>query len=326
MTAPWPSYQELTQRRDAPPGSSWGLFGADDDVGTVNFIDADAVRRGAACVRSGKRFRLDHDLGAFQPQLARTRRNPTHHIFSSNPNHRDDYIAPLYLQATSQIDGLRHVRHPEFGFYNGIPDEDVVVGNGRGGINRWADVAICTRGVLLDVAARAEREGWPLDHQRGDPITVPMLSQTATAQGVTFQPGDALLIRTGWETHYFSSPPRDPDVEPDEPRNAGLDQSYAMAEFLWDNRLSLVAADNIALERLPVPPDSPFRIGDGTFQDGMLHRVIIPLLGFAVGELWALDALASDCRSDGVYDFLLTATPLKLIGGVGSPANAIAVK
>lgn len=32
------------------------------------------------------------------------------------------------------------------------------------------------------------------------------------------------------------------------------------------------------------------------------------------------------CAADGKYEFLLTAKPLNLVGGVGSPANAMAVK
>ncbi len=43
-------------------------------------------------------------------------------------------------------------------------------------------------------------------------------------------------------------------------------------------------------------------------------------------ELTGLDELAAACAADGRYGFLLTAKPLNLIGGVGSPANALAVK
>ena len=39
-----------------------------------------------------------------------------------------------------------------------------------------------------------------------------------------------------------------------------------------------------------------------------------------------LDELAADCAADGRYEFLLTAKPLNLTGGVGSPPNAIAIK
>jgi hypothetical protein len=45
-----------------------------------------------------------------------------------------------------------------------------------------------------------------------------------------------------------------------------------------------------------------------------------------LGELWHLDALAEDCATDGVYEFMVTSAPLNLTGGVGSPPNALAIK
>jgi kynurenine formamidase len=57
-----------------------------------------------------------------------------------------------------------------------------------------------------------------------------------------------------------------------------------------------------------------------------LHRVLIGLLGFAIGELWNLEDLAQDCATDGVYEFLLASAPLNVTGGIGSPANALAIK
>ncbi|MBX6751563.1 MAG: cyclase family protein, partial [Micromonosporaceae bacterium] len=47
---------------------------------------------------------------------------------------------------------------------------------------------------------------------------------------------------------------------------------------------------------------------------------------FALGEMWALHELADDCAADGVYEFMVTAKPLNLVGGVGSTANAMAIK
>jgi hypothetical protein len=59
--------------------------------------------------------------------------------------------------------------------------------------------------------------------------------------------------------------------------------------------------------------------------DGFLHYRLIPLLGMAVGELFALDALAEHCARTGVYERLLVAAPIQKVGGVGSPANAVAL-
>jgi len=52
----------------------------------------------------------------------------------------------------------------------------------------------------------------------------------------------------------------------------------------------------------------------------------IPMLGMAVGEMFALDALAADCAADGVYEFQLVASPLKVVGAVGAPVSPIAIK
>jgi hypothetical protein len=88
----------------------------------------------------------------------------------------------------------------------------------------------------------------------------------------------------------------------------------------------------IGLESLPVDPDSGFVIPDeppppsGGSYNGMLHRQLIALLGMVIGELWKLDELAEDCAADGVYEFMLAARPLNVIGGVGSPPNALAIK
>jgi len=40
-------------------------------------------------------------------------------LFSNNPLHFDDWLDSFYLQATSQIDGLRHIGYPGLGFYGG---------------------------------------------------------------------------------------------------------------------------------------------------------------------------------------------------------------
>ena len=53
---------------------------------------------------------------------------------------------------------------------------------------------------------------------------------------------------------------------------------------------------------------------------------MIPTMGLLVGEMFDLDALAADCASDGVYEFLFVAPPLPITGAVGSPVNPQAIK
>jgi hypothetical protein len=42
--------------------------------------------------------------------------------------------------------------------------------------------------------------------------------------------------------------------------------------------------------------------------------------------MFDLEALAHDCATDGVYEFLLVAAPLPVTGAVGAPAVPIALK
>ena len=41
---------------------NWGRWGRDDQLGTLNFVDDEARRRAAACVRSGRAFALGLEL------------------------------------------------------------------------------------------------------------------------------------------------------------------------------------------------------------------------------------------------------------------------
>jgi hypothetical protein len=59
---------------------------------------------------------------------------------------------------------------------------------------------------------------------------------------------------------------------------------------------------------------------------GFLHRMLIGQFGLAVGELWWLDDLARACRGDGRFEVFLTAAPTNVTGGIGSSANALAIK
>lgn len=324
-----PRYEELRHRTDAPPGSSWHLFGPGDQLGTLNFLTEQSALDGAALVNRGRTFNLDYPLNTFVPSLAGTRPATEHHIFSNNPNHRDDWLDSFYLQSTSQVDGLRHIRHPRHGFYGGVPDERVAVGEPALGIQLLAEKGLVGRGILLDAVRYFDHLGEPLapDAPRG--ITPAELDAMAAHAGVEVRPGDILLLRTGFAEHWLSSTP---DQRAKRTGGPGLHQSEEMLAWLWDHRISLAAADNGGLEAFPVDPASGWVDPDepppprGPSHNGMLHRPLIALLGLIIGELWKLDELAEDCAADGVCEFLLTAKPLNLVGGVGSPPNALAVK
>ncbi|MFG6280462.1 cyclase family protein [Microbacterium sp. 5K110] len=321
---PRPAYDDL------PDGTSWAHFGPEDELGTTNFLSPDRAAAAAQLVRTGRWFGLDYPIDAFEPYPTGTRRPIEHHVFSNNEFHRDDWVDSFYLQSSSQLDALRHIGQPGRGFYGGLAPEHNTGDSTALGIHTYADAGIVGRGVLLDVPRYFAAEGRSYSSDSTIALDAPLLDEIARSQGVTFAGGDLLLLRTGWAETYLAKSPAQRATAPWR-LSPGLAQKRSVLRWLWDNEIALVAADNLAVEADPVI-ESDFRSADdrpperGVDHAGMLHRPLIALLGMAMGELWRLDELAADCAADGRYEFLLTVKPLHLVGGVGSPPNAIAIK
>ncbi|TDL33407.1 cyclase family protein [Arthrobacter nitrophenolicus] len=332
-----PEYNDLLARTDAPAGSSWGVFGAQDDLGTLNFLTPQCRIRAAGLVRNGKAYSLDLPLDAFPRPLISHRGSLQHTVFGLNEFHRDDRIDNLFPQATSQIDGLRHFGHPDHGFYNGADPAKLVSGDPTLGIQRYAEHGVAGRGLLLDVGRYLEQVGDPIDFSKARSIPARVLDETARHQGVEVEPGDLLLLRFGWLGNRLGQIRKDAgtgaDSFSDMPLvSVGLEQSHDTAAWLWNHRVALAAADNVALEvwpaaasQLSVHADTKGKLAPSS-HTGMLHRILIPMLGLAIGELWQLDELAEACHADGRYDCMVVAAPLRLPGGVGSPSNAVAIR
>jgi kynurenine formamidase len=310
-----PSYAELPVREGAPPGSAWGVFGEDDELGCVNLMTPAKAVEAARLVRTGRSFPLNWEFELPRPALFR--RGNLRHTITGQGFGRDDVIDNFYPQASSQWDGLTHVGHPQHGFYNGVQEDQITGQPGtRNGLEQVARRGMVTRGVLLDVGRHLRSAGYaPNEAYR---LSVQELEAVRKAEGVEVRPGDVLLLRTGWTAWYLGADPqtRLAISSPQVLRAAGLAATDDMAAYLWDLHVGAVASDNPSLEAWPPTPET----------GGFLHQRVIGLLGIMIGELWYLEELAADCAADGVYDFLFTSAPLNVLGGVGSPPNAIAVK
>lgn len=160
---------------------------------------------------------------------------------------------------------------------------------------------IVTRGVLLDfVAVAGGAEGFVPGEVR---LNADHVRAALSRQEVAIEPGDAVLIYTGYERRRASLGGAFPDVV------AGLDGSTVP---LWEQfDILALAADNSAVEATPA---------DFSIHIGLLRDRGIPL-----GELWALEALATACRARGQWDFTLASVPLNIPTAFGSTANAIAI-
>jgi hypothetical protein len=315
-----PEYAHLPAAAGSSARSSWGLWGPDDVFGTLNLLDEARVRAGAAEVVQGAVFPLNLELELPDPPLS-GRPSFVHRVEPvAGGLGNDDEYDRFNPQASSQLDGFAHVRHPRLGYYNGLPLE-------RHGMQHWARRGVCGRGVLVDVARWRESVGRPLRHGETDPVTVEDLTATLEAQASVVEPGDVLLVRTGFVTWYRGLSAGERAAFSADLKMPGLAQGPAMAELLWNLHPSLVAADNMALEAWP-----PLAQIDRLMQEpedaeqSFLHVALIPLLGVPVGELWDLDALAEHCATDRRWSCQVTLAPMNKVAGIASMANATAVK
>ncbi|MGA7872658.1 MAG: cyclase family protein [Candidatus Binatus sp.] len=314
-----PSYDDLPVRQGAPAGAAWGVFGDDDEVGTINLLTPERVLAAASSIRSGKVFALNLPINIPDPPLF-TRGKHTHtvKIFPTAEFVLDDYLDNFYPQASSQWDALAHVKHPMYGAYNGIPDKEITGRGGmRLGIDNLARRGIAGRGVLADVARYYERVGKSIDFTKAESIPLADVQATLEDEDVALRAGDILLIRIGWTKFYLSASEEIKAELAKETVVPGIEGSERTARWLWDNHLAAVASDSPALEALPKPAGEEMEF---------LHFHMLAFFGMPIGEMWNLEGLAEDCAADGRYDFFLTSAPLNVPGGVGSPPNALAIK
>ena len=303
--------------------SNWGRWGADDVLGTLNFLDDAKRREGAGLIRRGVSFSLAQSFDMNGPQKGwRRRTNPVHTMLDTGTDAErgsqgfphglggaDDVIF-MPLQASTQWDGLGHI-FDHGNAWNGRRAGDVVTSDGDlvTGI-QTATGRMSGRGVLLDVGRAI---GQNVELPDGFAITTEHLEATIAAQGTSsvVGRGDLVLVRTGrlararregWGDYAGGASP-------------GL--SFTTADWLHSTEIAAVATDTWGFEVRPNEFENAFQ---------PLHQVAIPHIGLFIGELWDLDALAADCAADGVYEFWLSAEPLPVTGAVGAPVAPVAVK
>lgn len=317
-----PAFVELPIRPDLPPHSAWGVFGDDDQIGTLNLLTPERIAAAAQLVQRGEVFALNWALELpdpplfNRPALQHTIRKRRHNVF-------DDVYDNFNTQSSSQWDGLTHFGHMEHGFYNGVTAEQITgVADTRNGIEHWARRGIAGRGVLVDFARFAAAHSLAFKPGERWPITAEQIQAAADWQGVRFETGDILLLRTGWIEWYhgLTLEQRTALAQPGAFAACGIEQSEASLRFLWNNHFAAIASDNPAFEAYPPPPNA-----DGTPGE-MLHSTIIGLWGMPIGEMFNLDALAMACVADGRFEMFFTSAPLNKLGGVASPPNALAIR
>jgi kynurenine formamidase len=285
---------------------NWNRWGPDDEEGALNLIDSEVVLLAARLVQRGRVVVLSQELGPGTPTPPH-RRPPARFMDRDGGDYLAGAKAPggfCFAEDTIQfathsgthLDALSHVWR-EGSLYNGHPSSSIRSNRGaqRCGVEKLRPIV--TRGVMLDLE---ETVGVLAS---GQEIMPSDLEAACSKAAIEINPGDAVLIRTGWWEHNRGDPTRYWSGEP----GIGL----AAAEWLGAHDVSLVGSDNFAVEAIPFPTSEVFAA----------HLTLIREFGVPLLEGLDLQQL----REERCSTFLFVAAPLRLVGSTGSPVAPLAV-
>jgi kynurenine formamidase len=291
-----------------PPAESQrcpSKWGAGDERGSANHMKAESVLRATRLIRTGEVIELGHVLSSSMPFVGtrrfdvhtkRTFMNPASNRRGSN----EEILISEMGQVGTQLDGFAH-QTIEDKVYNCFKVDEI---SSRGGFTKLGIEkvgAFIARGVLIDVAGLKGVDILPDTYE----ITVQDLEQALQRQSLKLQPGDAVIIHTGWGKLWGKDNARYGKSCP------GI--GVKAAEWLVKQDPMIIGADNWPLEVLPNPD---------TQLSAPVHQILLVINGIHMLENMKLDELAAK----RVHEFAFMMQPLKMQGFSGSTAAPIAVR
>ena len=276
-------------------------WGADDELGTLNYI-TDAKRRAAAAlVKHGRSVSIGRDLSTVADRL---NADPLRHrmLFdaTSPVSALDSFEMATHGFAITHLDAITHVFW-EGNTYNGRRSDELLRPDGlRSGSVYAQRNGIVTRGVLLDVTAV---RGVPF-LTPGEAVTAEDLTAAERLSGTEVTSGDAVFVHVGLERREAEQGTEDPSVR------AGLDASCL--PWLHEREVAVYSGD--CVDQIPFPSKAvPLP----------LHQIGLVAMGLVLLDCPRLAELVGVCAELGTPEFLLTAAPLRIPGGTGSPVNPL---
>ena len=343
--------------KNRPAGSTWGDFGPDDQLGRLNLLTPERVKRAAAEIQTGKTFclsiPLDYPGGnsvnprRFPPVLKPTLRDgkpffnlPIERVDAQNTDVICDDAAVIFLQYSTQWDSFAHVGAwfdangdgvEEKVYYNGYRADTDVCGPkrydalNRGGMDHDCGDHVGAKELGIQNFAVQGMQGRGvlvnLRKHCGDQRTgvgYDQLMRIIEAGKVIVEEGDILLLYTGW-TDLIMGMNKQPDMAVLDHACACLDgRDDKLLQWITDSGIAALCADNYAVEQLPAYPREGRRPGLP------LHQHCLFKLGVPLGEIMWLKDLAEWLDANGRSRFFFTGPPLRLPGAVGSPMTPIA--
>ena len=280
--------------------NNWGRWGADDERGTMNLITEEKTREAATLVRRGITVSLAHN-----PMADEAVDNPDaafNHTMSQSLR-SDTYEFTYHGYGVSHIDSLCHFLWNDRLYNDILPSESTPDGCGKLGIHNLK-TGIVTRGILLDIARLKDVPYLEPE----TPIYVEDIEAWEQEAGVTVSPGDVIFVRTGrWA--------RRAEVGPWQISNSSAGLHASVLPWIKDRGVAFVGSD-AATDVMP-------SMVEGIRQP--VHTMLIAGFGTNIFDNMDLEALADRAAQENRWEFMITAGPIPVEGGTGSPLNPIAI-
>jgi len=301
----WSSAQAQTWTVPTEAQRCPSKWGAGDERGSGNHMKPASVLRATQLIKTGEVIEIAHVLNDKMPFFG-TRRLDVHikrtfmNDFSNRRGSNEEIVISEIGQVGTQFDGFAHQTH-EDSHYNCFKTGAIST---RGGFTKLGIEKVgtlMTRGVLIDVAGLKGVDTLPDTYE----ITVKDLQDALARQRITLQPGDAVIINTGWGRLYGKENARYVKSCP------GI--GVAAAEWLAKQDPMLIGADNWPVEVAP-NPDPKLSLP--------VHQLALVVNGLHLLENLKLDELAAK----RVYEFAFVMQPLKAQGFTGSTVAPVAIR
>ena len=298
-----PKFSRLPLNPGDPPFSAWGVYGKNDEVGTINRLTNDIVLAAKDEIQTADRFSLNWPLNALGSNTFIGRKNFHLEQWQKAPRIVNDDIWTFNSQGSTQWDGLRHFAYQkEAKFYNGVTLDDMFEEDRRtkkcnvNGIEKWEEHGIVGRGILIDYDRWRRAQGieyiaMPSNTKTAIPLE--HLKACLKDQGTEIHFGDILILRTGYTAAYEKASETERELSSKSTTASGVEQTEETLQWIWDN-FSAVAGDHIAFEQWP------------SSQEWYMHEVLLAGWGMPIGEFFYLEKLAEHCQKVDRWSFFLT--------------------
>lgn len=303
-TVPLHIHSHLIGGRDSESG----------ELGVVNEQRADGVLEAVHIVSRGEIYDLDPGRWSGMPHSSNhppfvitTYRTPSGLAHSGGLGGTEStaYTTELMIGTAhtgTHIDALAHVScGAPAEYHGGYTEQDILSDFGPTRADAATIPPIVCRGVLADVAGIRGVDVLPADHE----ISAAELEEALAVHDEAIQPGDAVLIRTGYMRHWITASPA--VLETHARPGIGADA----ARFIGNRGACVAGADTEAIEI--IPSNDPLVLP--------AHVELIQRRGVHIVENVYLEDLARD----GVGAFLFVCLPLRILGATGSMVRPIAV-